>query len=567
MDTLVALGTLSAYGYSVYITLRGSGEVYFDSVVMITTFIMFGRYLEKLGGNQARKDLRNLLQLQPEYAWRYASGEWKKVNISSLIPGDQVLIKPGERVPADGEVTVGEGAVNEAMLTGESAPVSKVPGEGLYAGTIVVDNALTMEVHEVSEGTRLSKITDLVEHTLASKPPIQRLADRASAYFATAILAAALITGLGWFFVAGQSAGRAITAAVAVLVVACPCALGLATPLALTVALGRSTRAGILIRKPAAIEAAARIDRIVFDKTGTLTEGRMSVVEVVVEDETKQDEHDLIRLAASVEQKSTHPIAQAILAAADGDILPVEDFHQVRGQGAQAVMHAEQNEEIRIGRKDFVGVHSDHQIADLALEHQHAGESVVWVSRDGIPMGFIALSDRPRSDSRDVISALQELNVTSVMLSGDNQETTRAIADQLSLSSYEGNCPPEEKAKRIKTWQGQGERVAMIGDGINDAPALAAADLSVTVAGGTDIAGETSDVILTREDLMLIPWLISSSRRTRRIILENLGWAFAYNLVAVPLAAFSLISPVIAAAAMATSSLLVVGNSLRLRRL
>lgn len=567
MDTLVALGTLSAYGYSVYITLRGSGEVYFDSVVMITTFIMFGRYLEKLGGTQARKDLRNLLQLQPENAWRRAAGDWTRVNVSKLEPGDQVLVKPGEHVPADGKVMVGEGAVNEAMLTGESAPVPKVPGDGLYAGTIVADNALAMEVQEVSDGTRLSKITDLVEQTLASKPPIQRLADRASAYFATGILIAAMVTGLGWFFVVGQSPGRAVIAAVAVLVVACPCALGLATPLALTVALGRATRKGIIIRKPAAIETAARIDRIVFDKTGTLTEGRMSVVDVVVEDDAGLSKGELVQLAASAEQRSNHPIAQAIIAAAERDLLPIDNFKQERGRGARALVHAGQDQEIRIGKGDYIGSHRSQRSAEIAHEHQSKGESVVWVSRDDTPTGFIALSDRPQPDSGNLLTALRELNVVPVMLSGDNQETTRAVAEELHLSNYEGNCPPEEKAEKIKSWQAQDERVAMVGDGINDAPALAAADLSVTVAGGTDIAGETSDVILTREDLTLVPWLILSSRRTRRIILENLGWAFAYNLVSVPLAAFGLISPVIAAAAMATSSLLVVGNSLRLRGL
>jgi heavy metal translocating P-type ATPase len=567
MDTLVGLGTLSAYGYSVYVTLRGSGEVYFDSVVMITTFIMFGRYLEKLGGTQARKDLRNLLQLQPDHAWSYVSGDWEKVSASSLEPGDMVLVKQGEHVPADGEVTIGEGVVNEAMLTGESAPIAKVPGDRLYAGTIVQENALTMQVQEVSQDTRLSKITDLVEQTLASKTPIQRLADRASAYFAAAILGAALFTGLGWFFLAGHSPGSAITAAVAVLVVACPCALGLATPLALTVSLGRATRKGILIRKPAAIEAAAQVDRIVFDKTGTLTEGKMSVSAVVLEDEDKWTQQEVLRLAAAVERKSNHPIAQAILASAEGEVPFTKDFQQVRGKGARAVLNNASSVEIRIGTQEYVDTAHDRQIEEKARHHQLKAESVVWISRDEEPLGFIALTDRPHEDSKIILDDLREMNVLPVMLSGDNPETTSAIAEELGLSEYEGYCPPEEKAIRINTWREAGERVAMVGDGINDAPALAAADLSITVAGGTDIAGETSDVILTREDLSLIPWLISSSRRTRRIILENLGWAFAYNLVSVPLAAFGLISPVIAAAAMATSSLLVVGNSLRLRGL
>ncbi|MGD8850745.1 MAG: heavy metal translocating P-type ATPase metal-binding domain-containing protein [Anaerolineales bacterium] len=567
MDTLVALGTLSAYGYSVYVTLRGAGEVYFDSVVMITTFIMFGRYLEMLGGTQARKDLRNLLRLRPEHAWRRVSSDWVKVDASDLEVGDTVLVKPGEHVPADGSVVIGEGAVNEAMLTGESRPVSKVPGDQLYAGTTVQENALTMEVDQVSQGTRLAKITDLVEQTLASKPPIQRLADRASAYFAAGILAASILTGIGWFFLAGQGLGRAVIAAVAVLVVACPCALGLATPLALTVSLGRATRSGILIRKPAAIEMAARVDRVVLDKTGTLTEGQMSVVDVVVTDTASMEKEQVMRLAASVEQKSTHPIAQAILAEAGRDLLEIEEFKQERGRGAQALIHNGPAEKVRIGTQEYVGLKENDSNTEHARQHQLQGETVVWISRDEKLLGFIALSDRLHRDARNLLAALSGLNVKPVMLSGDNQDTTRAVAEKLNLQDFEGNCPPEQKALKIKSWQEQGEHVAMVGDGINDAPALAAADLSITVYGGTDIAGETSDVILTREDLLLIPWLISSSRRTRRIILENLGWAFAYNLVSVPLAAFGLISPVIAAAAMATSSLLVVGNSLRLRRL
>jgi len=565
MDTLVSLGTLSAYGYSVYVTLTGGAEAYFDSVVMITTFIMLGRWLEALGGGQARKGIRNLLTLQPQQAWRRDGERWIQVPAASLRTGQTILVKPGERVPVDARIIEGQAALDESLLTGEAAPVEKSAQDVIYAGTVVTDAALVCSVDHALEDTRLAQITRLVEQTLSAKPPIQRLADKVSAWFTGGILLTAVLVVLGWYFKTGEIA-TALINAVAVLVVACPCALGLATPLALTVSLGRTAEMGVLVRNPAALEIAGGSNRVIFDKTGTLTQGRLSVVKVEVTPESGLTVEDILGLAATAEQVSEHPLAKAIRAAAFDlvDTENVSGFKTLRGLGVTAQIDGHH---LLVGSQRLFGLDSiPVGLNDLAQTHADDGETVIWVGWDEIPFAFIALRDTPNPDAVLVLRSLQENGLRVAMLSGDSTETTRAIAVELGLDDYVGHCLPGGKATRIKTWQDAGESVLMVGDGVNDAPALAQANLSITVAGGTDIAGETSDLVLMRPDLTLIPWFIQLARRTQRIIHENLGWAFAYNLLAVPLAAFGLISPVIASAAMATSSLLVVGNSLRLRR-
>jgi Cu+-exporting ATPase len=413
---------------------------------------------------------------------------------------------------------------------------------------------------------RLAQITDLVEQTLNTKPPIQRLADRASAYFAFGILGAAVLTFAGWWLLAGKPPAQALLTAVAVLVVACPCALGLATPLALAITLGRTSREGILVRNPVALETAATVGRIVLDKTGTLTQGRLSVTATAVVGGSGRSAEELLCLAAVVEQYSEHPVARAIVSACPQVPARAEGFKVARGQGASAQLLGGKGGRLKVGSALFLAVDGDSSLNGQARVRENQGETVVWVGTEDAVAGFIALRDEPDPTATEALRQLGEEGVRAVMLSGDSPHTTAAIAAELGLGEYEGETAPREKSERIKVWQEAGEKVAMAGDGVNDAPALAQADLSITAAGGTDVAGETSDVVLTRQDLTLIPWFIRLSRRTRRIIRENLGWAFAYNLVAVPLAAFGIISPVIAAAAMATSSLLVVGNSLRLRR-
>ncbi len=565
MDTLVAAGTLAAYTYSLYITLVGGGEVYFDSVAMIVTFIMLGRYLEKIGGSQARKDIRHLLQLQPNKARRKSQDGWEEIESILLAPGDIIMIRPGERVPADARVNEGEAALDESLLTGESDPVTKRPGSEIYAGSIVSDDTLVAEVVRPIEDTRLAQITDIVEHTLNTKPPIQRLADRASAYFAFGILAVAVVTFFGWMLI-GTPVPQALLAAVAVLVVACPCALGLATPLAVALALGRTSQSGVLVRNPVALEMASTVHRIIFDKTGTLTQGKLSVVETVTVPDSEITEQDILCLAAAVEQYSEHPLAKAIVNVCSATPKQAEQFKVARGQGASAFVQGDPTQQVLVGSSDFVALSQEHPLQRQATAHARQGETVVWVKVDDRIEGFIALRDKSDTKARETLRQLSDDGILTSLWSGDNPQTTQAIAEELGLTDYVGGASPEDKARQIQEWQDEGNRVAMVGDGVNDAPALAKADLSITVAGGTDVAGETSDVVLMQRELTMIPWFIGLSRRTRRIIIENLGWAFAYNLVSVPLAAFGLISPIIAAAAMATSSLLVVGNSLRLRR-
>ena len=569
MDTLVALGILSAYSYSVYITIQGGGEVYFDTVAMITTFVMFGRYLETLGGTQARKDIRKLLKLQPDQGWRWVEGKWQQVNALKLEPGDRILIKPGERVPADCEVVEGQAAVNEAMLTGESLPVSKGPGDEIFDGTLVSDDALIARVTRRASETRLAQISKLVDESLSSKPPIQRLVDRASAYFSLGIILTAGGTFLGWWLVTGDLS-KSILTAVAVLVVACPCALGLATPLALTVTLGRTTRAGLLMRNPVVLETAAHLQRIVFDKTGTLTMGEMSVEAIVPADGQGFNEQEILRQAAAVEQFSEHPIAKAILAdfiSRTGEVPPAaRDFQALRGFGASARVDNFTNSRVMVGSELFLEIRDTSGWNERAREYTSRGDTLVWVGWEEVVAGFIALRDQPADKAEKAIRELNQRGIKTVLLSGDHPSTTEAVAKELGIEDFAGHCPPNQKAERVKKWQQSGEKVGMVGDGINDAPALAQADVSIAMAGGTDIAGETSDVLLMNSDLTMIGWFIDRSIRTRRIILENLGWAFAYNLVAIPLAAFGLISPGFAALAMATSSVLVVVNSLRLRK-
>ncbi len=568
MDTLVALGTLSAFGYSTYIAATGNGAAYFDSVAMITTFVMIGRYLESVGGSRARRDINALLTLQPDTCWIKRDGAWVEAEAAALAKGAEILIKPGERVPADSVVLEGSAVVDESLLTGESAPLPKEPGDALSAGTLVADGSLISAVTEPAAESRLSRISALIEQTLSAKPPIQRLADRVSAYFAFAVLGIAVLS-FGVRLLLGQPLSDSLLAAIAVLVVACPCALGLATPLALTVALGLATRLGMVVRNPAALEIGATIDRMVFDKTGTITRGRMTVEEVVSLKPAGASPDEMLRAAAAVEQFSQHPVARAIVSAYEGSLPEAVDFESRRSQGASARLPHQGGERVLVGSPAYLGIDP----GTAAAAYSERGSTVVWVghakpsaAHAGTADGFIVLRDEPNPSAAQALGDLRRRGVRTVMLSGDDPRTVRAIADEVGAEEWAGGLSPEEKALRIKRWQEAGERVAMAGDGVNDAPALAQADLALAMAEGTDLAGETADVLLTREDLTTVPRFLWLSSRTRRIIRENLSWAFAYNLVALPLAAAGLISPIIAAATMAASSVLVVGNSLRLRR-
>lgn len=559
MDTLVTLGTLSAYFYSVFAVLTGR-PAYFDSVTMITVFIMIGHYIEAVGGTRARKDVRALLELQPERAWLLRNGMLTEAEASDLRVGDAVVVKQGERVPADSVVTEGVGAANEALLTGESALAPKRAGDPLWAGTLIAEGPLTAEVGSPVAQSRLAAIRALVERTLSQQAPVQRLADTASAYLTFGVLAVAVATFATWTVLTSDPA-RSLIAAVAVLVVACPCALGLATPLAISVSLGRATRAGILVRNPGALETAALVTEVAFDKTGTLTAGNLSVT--VIEIAEGEDLAAVTSLAAGVEQFSEHPLGRAI-ARASAQPAAVSDMRSVRGQGVEGADAGGRS--IRVGSEMFMPQAPPAALVAAAALRAAEAESVVWVAVDGRVVAFIALRDETLPGAVEAVADLSASGRSTLLLSGDSESTTAAVAGKLGVVGHRSRLSPEDKARVIDERQKSGQRVAMVGDGVNDAPALAQADLGITVWGGTDVAGETSDVVLARPDLDLIPLMLRLSAATRRVTRQNLGWAFAYNVVAIPLAAFGVINPAIAAAAMAASSLLVVGNSLRLRR-
>ena len=572
MDTLVALGTVSAFGYSAYVTSTGSGAAYFDSVAMITTFVMVGRYLESVGGSRARRDIHSLLTLQPDESWIRQGETWAKTEAGALVEGVEILIKQGERIPADSVVLEGTAVIDESLLTGESAPVNKEAHDSVSAGTLVLEGSVVARVMEPASRSRLSQVSHLIEETLAAKPPVQRLADKASAYFTFGILGVAVLS-LGARLAFGQPASSSLVVAVAVLVVACPCALGLATPLALTVALGLTARAGMVVRNPAALEVAATVKRAVFDKTGTITRGRMTVEQVVTLRQRDQrggdkdrSQVELLCSAAAVEQFSEHPVARAIVSSYEGALPEVADFQVKRGQGSSARLTAWGGQRVMVGSPAFLALEPD-SVGEEARVYADRGSTVVWVGREHAAAGFIVLRDEPNPSVCQALGDLADLGVRTTILSGDDPRTVRTIACEVGAEEWAGSLTPGDKADRIRHWQEQGERVAMVGDGVNDAPAMAQADLAIAMVEGTDLAGEVADVMLTRSDLGLVPWFLRLSTHTRRIIRQNLAWAFAYNLVAVPLAAAGVISPIIAAGAMAASSIMVVANSLRLRRL
>jgi len=557
MDTLVALGTLSAFAYSTWATIVGGYPTYFDSVTMIVQFVILGRYIEMAGGARARKDVRGLMELQPERAWVVGpSGAIHEMPAWQLTPGHKIVVKPGERVPVDATVLEGGGHADESLLTGESATVPKHDGDTIWAGTLVVDGSLTARVDHGVDQSRLSGIRALVETTLSSRAPAERLADKVSLYLTLGVISLALATGVGWSL-AGAAPSHALITAVAVLVVACPCALGLATPLAVSVALGAAAREGVLVRNGAALENAGQTSLVVFDKTGTVTLGRLEV-----SGSGGLSRAELLSAAAAVEQYSEHPLATAIVAAsAPPDA--ARDFETTAGLGASAVL--EDGARVVVGRLEMMPEQPESPLAEEARTHAANGETVVWVGRGTQLLGYLALRDEIDPAARGAVAQLRDRGLGPVLLSGDSEETTQAVAAELGITRHAARLTPELKADQIAQLQSEGATVAMVGDGVNDAPSLARADLSVTVAGGTDIAGQTSDVVLNRDDLNLVPWFISAAGSTRRIIRQNLGWAIAYNAVALPLAATGLITPAIAAIAMASSSLLVVGNSLRLR--
>lgn len=573
MDTLISLGVLSAFAWSLYalffgtagepgmrmafhlIPQRGvgSGEIYLEVAAAVTVFLLTGRYLEYQAKDRASDALERLLNLGVRQARVVVDGQETLREIADLSVGDIFSVRPGEAIATDGVVLEGTSSVDMSLLTGESMPVPVADGDDVVGATINTSGHLLVQATRVGSETQLAQLGRLMEQAQAGKAPIQRLADRVSAVFVPVVIVLALITLLGWLLT-GAGAEFAFTAAVAVLIIACPCALGLATPMALLVGSGRGAQLGIVIKGPQILESTKQVNTIVLDKTGTLTHGRMNVIHVT----SNTPRAELLRQAASVEQFSQHPIGIAIVAAADGLASHVTDFQASAGDGAQAIVD---------GRTVFVGRLP--WLAEMGIETVPTPDSlhtVVGVAWDNQVRGTIEIGDDVRSTSAQAIAVFRDLNLTPIMLTGDGQVVAERIAAELGINTVIADVRPDGKVAAIAELQAGGAIVAMVGDGVNDAAALATADLGIAMASGSDIAVEASDITLMRSDPLAAADAIRLSRATLRTIKSNLFWAFAYNVAAIPLAMAGLLNPLIAGAAMAASSLFVVGNSLRLRR-
>jgi copper-transporting P-type ATPase V len=571
MDTLIAVGTLAAYGYSVAQLLTGGMELYFETAILLIAFLTLGRYLEARARGRAGQAIRALLELGAKQARVLRDDAEVMVPVEQVAVGDLLRIRPGEKVPVDGQVLEGASAVDESMLTGESVPVDKAPGDPVAGATVNTSGVLTMRATAVGADTALAQIVRLVEQAQAGKGQLQRLADRISAVFVPVVMAAAVLTFTGWALLGGDPA-RGLTAAVAVLIIACPCALGLATPTAIMVGTGRGAELGVLIKSVEVLERTRRITTVVFDKTGTLTRGQMALTDVVPAEQV--DRAELLRLAGAVEADSEHPIGAAVATDArqQGDLPAAHGFQAVAGQGVHAEVATADGAPpvtVWVGRHKLAadaGLLVPQALEAAAERLEGQGRTAVLVGWQGEVRGVLAVADTLKDGAAELVGRLHGMGLEVVMLTGDNQATAQAIAAAVGVDRVLAEVLPADKVGEIARLQAQGRVVAMVGDGVNDAPALVQADLGVAIGTGTDVAIQASDLTLLRGDLDGVATAIALSRRTYRTIVQNLFWAFGYNTAAIPLAAAGLLSPVIAGAAMALSSVSVVTNSLRLRR-
>ncbi|MBA4864167.1 copper-translocating P-type ATPase [Streptomyces sp. PSKA54] len=597
MDTLVSIGTLAALGWSVWALFfghagmpgmrhafeftvartDGSSSIYLEAAAGVTTFILAGRYLEARSKRKAGAALRALLELGAKDVSVLRGGKEVRIPVAQLAVGDRFVVRPGEKIATDGTVVEGASAVDASMLTGESVPVDVTVGDSVTGATVNAGGRLVVEATRIGADTQLARMAKLVEDAQNGKAEVQRLADRISAVFVPVVIAIALGTLLTWLFVTGDPAA-AFTAAVAVLIIACPCALGLATPTALMVGTGRGAQLGILIKGPEVLESTRRVDTVVLDKTGTVTTGRMQLMDVFTA--PGEDEGELLRLAGALEHASEHPIAQAIAAGAVVGVSPLErsrewgrvgslpipeNFENVAGLGVQGVVdgHA-----VLVGREQLLAewvVELPQELADAKAAAEAEGRTAVAVAWDGKARGVLTVADAVKETSAEAITELRRLGLKPVLLTGDNQAVAASVARTVGIDEVIAEVLPQDKVDVIKRLQREGRTVAMVGDGVNDAAALATADLGLAMGTGTDAAIEAGDLTLVRGDLRVAADAIRLSRRTLTTIKGNLFWAFGYNVAALPLAAAGMLNPMIAGAAMAFSSVFVVTNSLRLR--
>lgn len=576
MDVLVAMGSTTAYIYSILIMLGiFPGHGYFESAAVIITLVRLGKYLETRAKGNASDAIRKLLYLRPETAVVLRNGVETQIKVDEVAIDDLILVRPGEKMPVDGIVVDGDSYADESMLTGESLPVAKKPGSQVYGATLNTHGSLTYRATKIGKDTVLSQIIKLVEDAQASKAPIQSLADKISAIFVPAVISIALLTFIIWYFFVTPPANpeltqlsRAIMNAVAVLVIACPCAMGLATPTAIMVGIGRGSELGILVKDSESLEIAGTVDLVLLDKTGTITRGEPHVTDIVIMDKS-MNETQVLQIAASAEAGSEHPLGDAIrIKAFEADIetLPVERFRAISGKGVRANVNGQT---VLIGNQAFIESYdiSIHESSRQSLNQlQNEAKTVVIMSIDGKASAMFAIMDTLKESSIKAIRDLHELGLKVVMLTGDNHATAQAIATEAGIDKVYAGLLPADKTDRIKQLQADGHKVAMVGDGINDAPALSQADVGIAIGTGTDVAIASAQIVSMSGDLMNVPLSIRLSRRVLRTIRQNLFWAFFYNIILIPLAAFGVMNPMLAALAMAFSSIFVVTNSLRLKK-
>lgn len=566
MNTLVAIGTSVAYFYSIFAMITGR-EVYFESAAFVTVFVLLGDALEEKMHNNANNALASLLKLQAKDAEVERNGEFVRVPLDQVKTGDTIRVKPGEKVPVDGVILTGSTSIDESMVTGESMPVKKTVGDDVVGSTINSTGTFTFKATKVGEDTVLAQIVDFVKKAQTSHAPIQKLTDKFSNIFVPAVLIIAVATFVIWYAFLGASFVEALLFGISVLVIACPCALGLATPTALMVGTARAANMGVLIKNGEALQEASEIDTIVFDKTGTITNGKPVVTDVVGQ------RKEILQLAASLEDASEHPLAQAVVAAAKADKLALttaKNFKAIEGKGVSGTVNGQ---EILVGsEKLFADGNISQEISNQASTLQKAAKTVVYVGKNGQAVGLIAIQDAPKPTSKEAMSALAKRGYHTVMLTGDNQDVAQAIADQVGISEVIAGVLPNQKADEIQKLQSAGRKVAFVGDGINDAPALSVADLGIAMGSGTDIAIESGSIVLMQNDLRGVVKALEMAKKTFNRIKLNLFWAMIYNMIGIPIAAGLFmqvglqLSPELAGLAMAFSSVSVVTSSLLLNK-